>query len=225
MKKKQQEGKAGPEQFYIDPTLLENPEDLWPTGMKITEYSQPHRLVESDQDSSFEAANDNSLHEISIPSAFSDSEVDFASSDDNISHVYENKDQLAIAEDFLAEMSESSSDSEPDTTKARIKPVNYLSGERVDIHANVYSLTIAALITGRVTMRERNFALGQCIYCFTCQTLVALYFGLEYLGFDRFSLDAFDVPNTTIRLVCSVLLQMTLNQELLEATKLLTWLK
>ena len=54
---------------------------------------------------------------------------------------------------------------------------------------------------------------------------MAFCFGFEYLGFDRFSLDAFDVPTTTIRLVCSVLLQMTLNQELLEATKLLTWLK
>ena len=165
---KQQEVKKHSEQFYIDPTLLEDSEELFPTGMKITEFSSPH-YAESDEDDSFEAANDNSLLEISILSAFSDSEVDSASSDDNISLAdYENWDQLAVAEDFIAEMSESSSDSEPDTTKARITPVNYLSGERVDIHDNVYSLTIAALITGNVTVRERSFALGQCIYCFIC---------------------------------------------------------
>jgi hypothetical protein len=152
--------------------------------------------------------------------------IESVSSFSNISSTDIDKKSLLLkAEDYLAEVSQSSSDSEPEILRAQIKPVNYLTGERVEIHANVYSLTIAAFISGNVTMRERNFALSQCIYCFTCQTLVAFYFGFEYFGFDRFNLDAFDVPNTIVRLVCSVLLQMTLNNELLEATKLLTWLK
>ena len=55
--------------------------------------------------------------------------------------------------------------------------------------------------------------------------MVAIYFGLDYMDFRRFSLETTSLSNNMIRLIVSILMQVTLSSELEKTTKLMAWLK
>lgn len=54
---------------------------------------------------------------------------------------------------------------------------------------------------------------------------VALFFGIDYIGFDGFKIEDFNFEKTVINLITSFLLQMALSAELLTSVKLMAWVK
>jgi hypothetical protein len=89
---------------------------------------------------------------------------------------------------------------------------------------DIYAITIAAILKNAGTPREQFFCLRQCVFCFVTQLLVAIFFGLEYLDFDKFRTRDWDPFNCCTRVICSVMLQKTLNADYDKCTKLMAYL-
>ena len=70
-----------------------------------------------------------------------------------------------------------------------------------------------------------NFCLRQCVYVFVIQTMIAIYFGWDYRSFDRFSEDDWNFYDVTARVLCSIMLQIVLNEELSGAVSKMAWFK
>jgi hypothetical protein len=84
-------------------------------------------------------------------------------------------------EDFLDELSDSESSDETTDIETTIVPVRYTKDDKVEIDKDVYQLTIAALLTKDVGVPEYFYALRQAIYCFTFQSIIAIFFGMDYI--------------------------------------------
>lgn len=115
------------------------------------------------------------------------------------------KDLLEKADDYLDEISSSSSSDESDEIETTMVPVRYVKTDKVVLDTDVYQLTIAALISKNVGVEEYLYSLRRCIFCFIFQTLIAIHFGLEYISFDQFSLNSVSFSNNMIRLIASIL--------------------
>ena len=72
--------------------------------------------------------------------------------------------------------------------------------------SDVYSLTVAACITRKVSPTEYIFCLRQCIFVFVFQCSIATFFAYEELYFDAFDTKIFSILNTIMRLICALLL-------------------
>jgi len=88
---------------------------------------------------------------------------------------------------------------------------------------DVYNLTIAANMTKTISPTQLIFCVKQCFLVFIIQVLVAYYFCYESLDFNRFQ--KFNPNQTSLRMICTMLLQITLYDELSGSIKLLTYLK
>ena len=62
--------------------------------------------------------------------------------------------------------------------------------------------------TGHITPFEQMYCLRQCAYVFFIQNAICIYFMLEKLGYDNFSIadQTFDIYNSILRVVCGTLL-------------------
>ena len=70
-----------------------------------------------------------------------------------------------------------------------------------------------------------QFGIRQCIFVFCVQIIVAIFFGYDALPLNGFLIKRFTLTHTVMRIVCSIFLQMTLNKELKNTLKMLTYLK
>ena len=106
-----------------------------------------------------------------------------------------------------------------------IQEVLFLSNEPVSISDDVYALTIAANMTKTCSPMSLQFGIRQCIFVFCVQIIVAFFFAYEALPLNGFLIERFNLSHTIMRIVCSIFLQMTLNKELKNTLKMLTYLK
>mmetsp|Transcript_3149 Transcript_3149/g.4804 ORF Transcript_3149/g.4804 Transcript_3149/m.4804 type:complete len:155 (-) Transcript_3149:317-781(-) len=101
--------------------------------------------------------------------------------------------------------------------------VDFPLEESVQLSMDVYNLTIAANMTRTCSPMQLVFCLKQCFLVFILQALLAYFFMYDSLQFDNFQ--PFNTSQTALRLICTLLLQITLYPELSGSIKLLTFLK
>uniref|UniRef100_A0A7S3CIN0 Uncharacterized protein n=1 Tax=Strombidium rassoulzadegani TaxID=1082188 RepID=A0A7S3CIN0_9SPIT len=78
-------------------------------------------------------------------------------------------------------------------------------------------------MTRTVSPMQLLFCIKQTFFVFILQTLIAYYFVFEDLDFNNFQ--PFTMKQSVIRLIASMLLQITASEELSNAIKVLTFLK
>lgn len=106
-----------------------------------------------------------------------------------------------------------------------IKEVLYTTNEPLELSDDVYALTIAANMTKTCQPMSLQFGIRSCIFVFSVQMLVAIFFAYETLPLDGFKLTNFTLAQTIMRIICSIFLQIKLNAELKNTLKLLTYIK
>lgn len=95
--------------------------------------------------------------------------------------------------------------------------VNYLTNEKFKLADDIYSLTIAANITRKVSPQIILICIGQCVFTFILQMAVIFAMTAETIvgtdtlstyswGGDSFSSRSFTAPLTLMRLLTAALL-------------------
>jgi hypothetical protein len=84
-------------------------------------------------------------------------------------------------------------------------------------------MSIAANMTKNTSPITLVIALKFAFFGFIMQMLIPYYFSYEYLSFDRFQ--AFEMRPTTLRLICSLLLNVRFQHDINAAFEVLIFLK
>lgn len=128
-------------------------------------------------------------------------------------------------EELLNHLTDSDDSDEDVELETRINAVRYLEDESFQFSYDVYQLTIAFNFKNNGNYREFFYGVRQCVYCFICQSMIAIYFAYELLAFKSFALTNWNLPNCFVRIICNIMLQLSLNRELQKATQCLAFVK
>ena len=103
-----------------------------------------------------------------------------------------------------------------------VKEEDYEENEKLNFSADVYNFTICANMTKCCSPVQQSFALYKCLFVFSIQVLVPVFFVLEF-GLTNFKWPKRESMAT--RLICSLLLHMIIFGELKQALSVLRYLK